>query len=76
MPQGIYEVLVPGGRTLLAINASAELLPSRNRLESGTVGRRAAADNARRARNAGWLYALAIGLLCAEWVVRRRVGLR
>ncbi|MGH7678097.1 MAG: hypothetical protein ACRENU_06490 [Gemmatimonadaceae bacterium] len=76
LPQGIYEVTIPGGRTLLAINASAELLPSRNRLVSGTVGRRAAADNAPRARNSGWLYALAVLLLCAEWVIRRRVGLR
>jgi hypothetical protein len=76
LAKGIYDVTVPGGRTLLAINASPELLPARQRLASGTVGRRAPADNARRARSAGWLYALAIVLLCAEWVIRRRVGLR
>jgi hypothetical protein len=76
LPQGIYDVTMPGGRTLLAVNTSAELLPSRNRLASGMVGRRAPADNARRARSAGWLYAVAIALLCAEWIVRRRVGLR
>jgi hypothetical protein len=73
---GIYEVTVPAGRTLLAVNAPAELLPSRQRLSSGMVGRRARADNARHARGAGWLYAVAILLLCVEWVLRRRVGLR
>ena len=76
LPSGIYEVTVPGGRTELVVNASAELLPARPRLKSSAVGRRARSDDAHRARNAGWLYALAILLLCAEWVARRRAGLR
>jgi len=75
-PAGTYDVIVPGGRTTLVVNAAAELLPSRPRLRSGSVGRRIGTDDARRARNAGWLYALAIGLLCAEWIARRRAGLR
>ena len=73
---GIYDVTVPGGRATIAVNASAELLPSRPRLRSGAVGGRTVRDEARRARNAPWLYALAIALLCAEWVARRRAGLR
>lgn len=73
---GLYDVTVPGGRTLLVVNPAAELLPARARIASGNVGRRAGTDNARRSRNAGWLYALAIGLLCAEWILRRRAGLR
>ena len=76
LPAGVYDVLVPGGRTTLVVNASAELLPARPRLFPGSVGRRAAADDARRARSLGWLYALAIALLCAEWISRRRAGLR
>jgi hypothetical protein len=76
LPAGTYDVTVPGGRTALVVNAAAELLPSRPRLQSGEVGRRAGADDARRARNVGWLYALAIALLCAEWIARRRAGLR
>lgn len=76
MLAGVYDVIVPGGRTLLAVNASAELLPTRPRLSSGRIGRRAIADDAPRARNAGWLYVLVVALLCAEWVLRRRLGLR
>jgi hypothetical protein len=76
LPPGIYDVIVPGGRTVLAVNTSTELLPSRQRLASGSVGRRTRTDDAKRARNAGWLYALPILLLCAEWIARRRVGLR
>jgi hypothetical protein len=73
---GTYDVLVPGGRTTLVVNASAELLPSRSRLQSGNVGQRVRADDARRARNFGALYVLIVLLLCAEWFTRRRVGLR
>jgi hypothetical protein len=73
---GIYDVTVSGGRTELVVNASAELLPTRPRLRPSAVGQRARSDDAHRARSAGWLYALAILLLCAEWVARRRAGLR
>lgn len=75
LPQGVYDVIVPGGRTVLVVNASAELLPSRPRLRSGRVGSRARPD-APRARRSGALYAIAILLLCAEWILRRRMGLR
>jgi hypothetical protein len=73
---GVYDVTVPGGRTMLVVNAAAELLPSRPRIQSGDVGRRSRTDDARRARNVGALYALVIVLLCAEWIMRRRAGLR
>ena len=56
LPPGIYDVIVPGGRTTLVVNASAELLPSRPQLRSGEVGRRASADDARGARNVGVFY--------------------
>ena len=76
MPPGVYDVTVPGGQALLSVNASAELLPERPRLASANVGRRSNLADARGARGNGWLYALVIVLLCAEWVLRRRMGLR
>ena len=76
LPPGVYDVVVPGGRTLLAVNASAELLPARPRLQSGRVGSRVQVDEARRARNRGILYVVVVLLLCAEWIARRRMGLR
>lgn len=76
LPQGIYDILVPGGRTTLVVNASSELLPNRPVLRSGSAGRRTVADDARRARNKGALYVLVVLLLCAEWIARRRLGLR
>jgi hypothetical protein len=76
LPPGIYDVIVPGGRTTLVVNVSAELLPSRPRLQSGEVGRRVNADDARGARNVGAFYAIIILMLCVEWILRRRAGLR
>jgi hypothetical protein len=76
LPPGIYDVIIPGGRALLAVNASAELLPGRPRLQSGPVGSRRHVDEARRARNKSILYILIVVLLCAEWIARRRIGLR
>jgi hypothetical protein len=73
---GVYDVIVPNGRAVLAVNAPAELLPARARLESGSVGRRSAVDAGGGARSAGWFYALVIALLCLEWFGRRRAGLR
>jgi len=73
---GVYDVSVPGGSTVLVVNASPELLPSRPTLRSGQGGRGASVGDAPRARDNGWLYALAIALLCGEWFVRRRAGLR
>lgn len=73
---GVYEVSVPGGQALLPVNASSELLPERPRLSSSAVGRRSNLADARGARGNGWLYALAIALLCGEWILRRRMGLR
>jgi hypothetical protein len=73
---GLYDVLVPGGSTVLAVNASAELLPGRPRLQSGRVGSRTHVDEARRARNKPLFYIIILALLCVEWMARRRLGLR
>jgi hypothetical protein len=76
LPAGVYDVTVPGGQAVLAVNASAELLPARATVASASVGRRSNLADARGARGNGWLYALVIALLCGEWVLRRRMGLR
>lgn len=73
---GVYETHTAGGDGLLAVNASAEWLPRRPMVRSGAVGSAPAADRAPRARTLWWMYALAIIALCAEWVLRRKVGLR
>jgi hypothetical protein len=76
LPAGVYDVTVPGGRTLLVVNQSAELLPTRPSVRSGAIGGRSRPDDARGARYAPWLYAVVVLLLCAEWFLRRRAGLR
>ena len=85
LPAGIYETHIPaaGGETrrapddgLLTVNASAEWLPRRATVRSGAVGAAAASGRAPRARTVWWLFAVAIGLLCAEWLMRRQIGLR
>lgn len=76
LARGTYDAVVPGGRTMLVVNASAELLPGRPRLQSGSVGGRVNGDDARPARGAGWVYVALVLLLCAEWIARRRAGLR
>lgn len=74
---GTYDVGVPGGAAVLAVNASRELLPQRPSVVAGAVGAGVpAAGTARRLRDSGWPFAMAALLFCAEWVMRRRQGLR
>lgn len=73
---GIYDASVRGGSALLAVNASREWIPRAPRVESGAVRGALAADAAPRLRTAGWAYALAVVMLCAEWILRRRRGMR
>ena len=76
LPAGVYETHTAGGDGVLAVNASAEWLPRRPAVLSGAVGSAAASDRAPRARTLWFLYALALVALCAEWVLRRKIGLR
>src|ERR1019366_6732858 len=73
---GVYETSTAGGDGLLAVNASAEWLPRPPTVHSGVAGTAPAADRAPRARTLWWLYALALVSLCAEWIMRRKIGLR
>jgi hypothetical protein len=73
---GIYDVRVPGGTAVLAVNASRELIPRPPTVRPGRVGAGAALADAPRARNASWAYLFVVAALCAEWLLRRRLGLR
>jgi len=65
-----------GGNAVLAVNPSREWLPRPARVAPGVVRGTLASNAAPSLRAAGWPYAVAILLLCAEWLLRRRRGLR
>jgi len=73
---GIYDVTTQGGKSLLAVNASREWLPRAPRVATTRQRGALSADTAPRLRGTGWAYALAILMLCAEWLLRRRHGMR
>lgn len=75
-PVGTYRVRVPGGSAAVVVNPSREVVPRRPTVESGPVGTASAAASAPTARDAIWLVAIALAALCAEWIVRRRAGMR
>lgn len=76
LPAGIWEVAVRGGTARLAVNPSAELLPGRPTVKEGAIGTGAAFADAPRLRFIGWIFAIVIVALCAEWLLRRRLGMR
>lgn len=76
LPPGIYDARMDGGSAVLAVNPSRELVPRRPSVRAGSVGGVLGLGAAPSLRDQGWVYALAILLLCAEWMLRRRVGLR
>src|SRR5262249_10196555 len=74
---GVYDVTTRGGSPLLPVAPAREWLP---RSPTGASGERTggilSADAAPRVRGAAWPYALAILLVCVEWILRRRRGMR
>jgi hypothetical protein len=76
MPAGVYDVRVRGGTAIVVVNASREWLPRRPAAHSGRQGTVAVAGLVPRLRGLGWAYALVIIALGAEWLLRRRMGLR
>ena len=73
---GVYEATARGGRALLAVNQSGEWLPRSPTVRAGSIGGGAMPGAAPSVRTRWWAYALVLTLLCAEWVLRRRMGLR
>jgi hypothetical protein len=76
LPVGIYEVTADGGTSLIAVNQSREMLPRRPTVTSGAVGGEPATGEAPLLRDTRWAYVFVVLLLCAEWLLRRRSGLR
>jgi hypothetical protein len=76
LPPGIYDATMAGGTAVVAVNQSRELIPRRTTVRSGSVGGAPAPGDPPSARAIGWIYALVILLLCTEWLLRRRAGLR
>lgn len=54
----------------------SEYVPRRATVQEGAVGDGVPVDQAPRALGAWWLAAIAILALCAEWLLRRKIGLR
>jgi hypothetical protein len=74
---GVYDVQTAGGSSLIVVNPSREWLPNRPVLRSGPIGAGGgSAASAARLRSVWWVYLVLVGALCAEWISRRRLGLR
>lgn len=73
---GVYDLRSGSGDGLLVVNASAEWLPRKPNVAAGAIGGGAPSDRAPKSRTAWWLYAILLGALCGEWVLRRKIGLR
>jgi hypothetical protein len=76
MPPGVYDVRSENGTSVIAVNPSTELLPRRPTVRSGQIGGRPSLADAPLARELGWLYVVAVLGLCAEWLLRRKLGMR
>lgn len=73
---GRYVAEVPGGRVALVVNESREWLPGAASAAADSVSSSGAPVRGEPLRGKLWPYAAAIALLCIEWLLRRRMGLR
>jgi hypothetical protein len=73
---GIYDVGVKGGSSILAVNASSEWIPRPVRIRSGPIKGGAVAGSQPKLRDLLWMYVVVVAILCAEWLLRRRIGMR
>ncbi len=73
---GVYDAAMAGGSAILVVNGSRELLPRAPTVQSGSIGEGAVTGERPRLRDRGWPFLLALVALCAEWLLRRRSGLR
>ncbi|MDA1081308.1 MAG: hypothetical protein O2973_06460 [Gemmatimonadetes bacterium] len=76
MAAGIYTTRTGNREGILAVNGSGEWVPRRPTVSAGAIGTATAAGRAPLARNSWLIYALALAALCAEWILRRKIGLR
>ncbi len=73
---GVYDVSMTGGTAILVVNRSREVLPRTPTVQPGRVGEGAVVGERPRLRDSGWPIVIALAALCAEWLLRRRSGLR
>jgi hypothetical protein len=73
---GVYDAQTAGGVSVLVVNASREWVPRAPAVVAGPLARGSAGSDAPRLADAGWPFALALLLLCAEWIARRSSGQR
>jgi hypothetical protein len=73
---GVWQATVSGAVSSFVVNAGAELIPRRPVASRPTIQGSPSRGAASSLRGGWWWYALLLGALCAEWVLRRRVGLR
>jgi hypothetical protein len=75
---GVYDVRTAGGASVLVVNPSREWLPNRPRVAAGSIGgaESSVGGGVPRLRALWWVYLLVVGVLSAEWLGRRRLGLR
>jgi hypothetical protein len=73
---GIYDVAMRGGTAILAVNASSEWIPRPVKLRSGPIRGGVPNGTQPRLRDRLWIYTLVIVVLCVEWLLRRRIGMR
>ena len=76
LPAGTYDVRARGGDAVLVVNPSAEWVAHRPTAVPGAVGSGIAAGEAPGLRTTVWPFVVIVLLLCVEWVLRRRTGLR
>lgn len=72
---GVWRGTIDGSPILVPVSASREWLPAVAGVRSGSLNGDAVALR-RGARSVGWLYLATVLLLAAEWLLRRRAGLR
>ena len=75
LEQGVWRGTVDGTPIVIPVSVSGEFIPRPVRVRSGALGG-AALPVRRGARGVGWLYLATVLLLAAEWLLRRRAGLR
>jgi hypothetical protein len=76
LPPGVYDARMEGGSVVLVMNHSRELVPRRATVRAAEVGGLAALGDAPALRSLGWVYVLVVLLLCGEWMLRRRAGVK
>jgi hypothetical protein len=81
LPVGVYDVRTSStsagtASSVLVVNQSRELIPRAPSLATNVATRGLSAGTGPRMSDLGWMFGLALLLLCAEWLLRRNAGLR